>query len=105
MWRNRPRQHFMRIALVTHIKDQAVFRRVIYTVQRNGQFHRAEIGSKMSAGFRYIMDQFFPQTRTQLGKRFAGKRFHICGRMDIIKNIQVRKSLFCEKIKLDIRIT
>ena len=39
-----PGENFVRIGLVPHIPYQTVFRRVVHVVQRNGQFHRAQVG-------------------------------------------------------------
>ena len=39
-----PRQDFVPVSLVAHIPDQAIMRRIENVVQRDGQFHRAEIG-------------------------------------------------------------
>ena len=53
-------QHFMNIALVTHVKYDTVIRRIKSAVQRDRQFDNPEIGGQMSPVFRYGMNQFPP---------------------------------------------
>ena len=47
----RSAQDLMRIALMSHIKNDFILRRFQYPVQCNGQFYRAQIGRKMTTGF------------------------------------------------------
>lgn len=53
------------IALMSHIKNDAVARRIIDTVQRNGQFHGAEIRRKMTAGMGDAVYHIAAQLLTQ----------------------------------------
>ena len=52
-----PRQGLMHIALMTHIKNKAILRRIKHAMDRHGQFHRAKIRRQMSSGFRYRIQQ------------------------------------------------
>ena len=73
--RTAPGQYLVRIGLVADIPHQPVFRRVEDVVQRDGQFHRAEIGGKMPAGLAHRFDQegaqFVRQLRQLLALQFA----------------------------------
>ena len=53
------------IALMPHIKNQAVFCSIVYPVNGNGQLHRAEIRGKVPAGMRDAFDLKTPQFLTQ----------------------------------------
>ncbi len=44
-------QDLVRIGLVAHVPDQPVFGRVEDIVQGDRQFHRAEVGAQVAAGF------------------------------------------------------
>ncbi len=58
-------QNLVWISLMAHIPDQMIKRRVIDVMQRNGQFHHAEAGSKVPAGLAYAIQQVLPQLATQ----------------------------------------
>ena len=47
----------MHIALVPHVEHQAVFVGLKYLVDGNGQLHHAEIGGKVAAGVRHMVNQ------------------------------------------------
>ena len=47
----------MHIALMAHIKNKAILRRIKHAMDRHGQFHRAKIRRQMSSGFRYRIQQ------------------------------------------------
>ena len=51
----------MRISLVPDIPDELVARRVKDLVQGHGEFHDAQTGAQMSAGYRNNIDEFLPQ--------------------------------------------
>ena len=46
-------QNFVRIALMPHVPHDAIMRRVEAVVQRNREFHHAQIRRQVSARFRY----------------------------------------------------
>ena len=52
------RQHLMGVALVPHVKDQAVHAGVKHPVDGHRQLHRAQIGRQMAPGPGDILDQF-----------------------------------------------
>ena len=54
-------QNLVRIGLMADIPDQAVIRRVEHVVQGDRQFHRAQIGGKVTAGLAHGLDQKIPQ--------------------------------------------
>jgi hypothetical protein len=47
------REDLVRIALMTYVPDQAIFRRVEQVMQRDGELYRAEAGGKVAAATRY----------------------------------------------------
>ena len=55
----------MDVALVAHVKDKAVGGGVKYPVDCHCQFHRSQIGGQMTAGFRDMLNQEFPQFTAQ----------------------------------------
>jgi len=61
-------QNFVRITLVAHIPDQAVFRCVEHVMNGGGQFDDAKPGTEMSAGFRNRIDQFRAQFVRNFGQ-------------------------------------
>ena len=77
-----PVQDFMGIALVPDIEQNSVFGCVINPVQRNGQFHRAEVGCQMTAGFGNRIDQQGADLRTEFIQLRIGQISEICRRMD-----------------------
>ncbi|EWS62375.1 hypothetical protein Y695_04398 [Hydrogenophaga sp. T4] len=75
----------MRIGLVAHVPDQAVFGGVEDVVQRDGEFHRAEVGTEVAAGAGHAVDHEGPQfigqrmqlgtgELAQVGRRFNGRQ-------------------------------
>jgi hypothetical protein len=51
----------VRIGLVADVPDDAVFGRVEHVVQRDGQFHRAQIRGQVAAGLRHGVEHVGPQ--------------------------------------------
>ena len=64
----------MRIGLVADIPHQPVVRRVEHVMQRDGQFHRAQIGRQMPAGLAHRLDDVGAQLLGQLRQLRALKR-------------------------------
>jgi hypothetical protein len=56
-----PGQDLVRVALVAHVPDDLVARRVEHRVQRHGQFHHTQAGAQMPAGLRHRRDRLGPQ--------------------------------------------
>ena len=56
-----PSQNLVRIALMRHVPDDFVARRVKHRMQRHGQFNHTQPGPKMTAGFRHGGNRFRPQ--------------------------------------------
>jgi hypothetical protein len=54
-------------------------------MQRNGQLHNAEVGSKMPAGLRENFDQFIANFLSELRQILFTKRFDVGGRTYSIK--------------------
>ena len=45
------RQNFVRIGLMAHVPDQAIFRGVKHIVQRHGELYRAQVGTQVATRF------------------------------------------------------
>jgi len=45
----------VRVGLVTHVPDDAVFRRVEHIVQRHREFDSAQVGAQVSAGLGHVV--------------------------------------------------
>ena len=61
-------QDLVRIALMADVPDQAIVRRVIQIMQRDGQFDHAEPGAEMSADAGHRFDQVFAQLARDIGQ-------------------------------------
>ncbi len=55
------REDLVRIGLVADVPDDAVARRVVHIVQRDGQFDRAQVGRQVAARFRDRLEQELAQ--------------------------------------------
>ena len=75
-------QHLVGIGLVTDVPHDAVVRRVVDVVQRDRQFHRAEIGRQVAACARDRFQQEGPQFGGQLGQLTAVQCAHGGRRID-----------------------
>ena len=64
-------QDLVRVALVAHVPDQAVGRRIEDGVQGDGQFDGAEVGRQMAPGLRHGIDQEGAQFGRQLRQLLA----------------------------------
>ena len=51
-----PGQDFVRVGLVPHIPNNAVFRCIEHIVQSHREFHRAQVGAQVSAGFGDVIE-------------------------------------------------
>ena len=63
--RTAPSQNLVRIALVTHVPDQLVARRVKHRVDRHTQFHHTKAGAQMPTRLAYGADHL----TAQLGRK------------------------------------
>ena len=59
------RDDLVGIALMAHIENEPVLRRVVDPVDRDGELHRAEIGREMPTGFGDALDLEAPQLLTE----------------------------------------
>ena len=75
-------QHLVRIGLVADVPDQAVVRRVVDVVQRDGQLDRAQAGGEMPAARADGLDQEFAQFGGQLLEAPLRQRAQVRGRGD-----------------------
>jgi hypothetical protein len=67
----------MNIRLVTNIKNQAVYIRIIYGFECNGKFYNAQIGCQMAAGAGHAADQKFPDFLAKLQTVLVGQLLQI----------------------------
>ena len=63
-----PGEDFVRISLVAHIPDDAVFRGVEDIVQSHGQLHRAQVRTQVPTGFGDVVQHAVTQLVGQLGQ-------------------------------------
>ena len=70
-------QDLVHIALMTDIKYEPVALCVVDTVDRDRKLHRAEVRSKMTAGFRETLYQKRTKFRTQCRNFFRRQRLQV----------------------------
>src|SRR4029077_7067338 len=78
-------KNLMDVALMTDVHDKAVSRRIEDTMQSNGQFDHAEIGSQMPAALRQDLDQLIAYFVRELRQILFTKRFDVGWRTDSIE--------------------
>src|SRR5437764_8368110 len=61
-------EDLVRIGLVSHVPDDAVFRRLEDVVQRDGQFDRAKVRREVAAGLRHRLEYESAQLVGELAK-------------------------------------
>ena len=77
-----PGDDLVRVALVPHVEDQTILRRVVHAVQRDRQLNGAEIGGQVPAGLRDLFDQKVPQLRAQGLQLLVVQVFDVIGRVN-----------------------
>src|ERR1019366_6604302 len=77
-----PGQQLVHVGLVAHVKQEAVARGMEYVVQRDGEFHHAQVGAKMPAVVGKDSDQPFAYFRRQLFEFGKGELPYLLGRID-----------------------
>ena len=75
-------QQLMHIRLVTHVKNQAVFRCIKNGLNGYAQLYNSQVSGKMSAGFRHGRNQEFPDLPAQLGTLRVAERLQILVTVD-----------------------
>ena len=65
-----PCKNLVPIGLVPHVPHDAVFGRVVYVMQRHGQFHYAQTGGQMPGIHRQFVDDVVAQLLAELGQFF-----------------------------------
>ncbi len=78
-------QDLVGIALVAHVPDDLVFRRIENRVQRHGQLDHAKPSAQMPAGFRDRADRLGAQLTGQLNKLGIRQGLHVGGRLDLVQ--------------------
>ena len=68
-------QHFMNIALVTHVENQMICRQIEHAMDGDRQFDDTQIGSQMSTRFAHMCDQKIPDLLSQDGEGFLWQVF------------------------------
>ena len=81
-----PSQHLMHIGLVRSVKNNGLTRRVKYTVQRNGQFHHAQVRPQMSARDGDLVNEALPNLCRQLLKLVCRQRLEVLRRVNGIQD-------------------
>ena len=67
----------MHVNLMAHVPDKFVLGRVKNAVQREGQFHHAEVGAQMAAALGQAGDQFLPDFGGQFRKLRQREFLHV----------------------------
>ena len=70
-------EDLVRIGLMAHVPDQPVMRGVEHIVQRDGQFHRTQIGRQVPPGTRHGVQNELPQLVGQLGQLLPLQRAQV----------------------------
>ena len=76
-------QHLVGIALVGHVEDNLVFRRVEHVMQGDGGFHHAEVRTEMAAVVAQAVQQCFAHFSAQQVEFFQRQFFHVFRRVDV----------------------
>jgi hypothetical protein len=87
-------KHFVDIALMAHVKDEAVAGRFENAVQRNGQLNHAEVGTKVTACLRKDFYQLVAHFLGELRQILFAQRFDIRGRANAIQQARIRYWLY-----------
>ena len=77
-----PGQQLVHVGLVAYVKQQAVARGMKYVVQRNREFHHAQVRAKMAAVAGKDGDQPFTYFRRQLLEFGKGELLYLLGRIN-----------------------
>ena len=77
-----PGQQLVHVGLVAYVKQQAVARGMEYVVQRDGEFHHAQVRAKMPAVVGKDGDQPFAYFRRQLLEFGKGELLYLLGRIN-----------------------
>ena len=80
-----PGQDLVRVALVAHVPDQAVFGRVEDVVDRHGQLDHTEAGAQMPTGGADRIDHFGAQFVGQLAQLATLKFPEVGGKIDLVE--------------------
>lgn len=67
-------EYFMNVALMPHVKNEAVARRVEHAVDGDGQLHHAEVRGEVPAGVRDLRDKKAAQLVAEKRKLRAVER-------------------------------
>ena len=77
-------QKLMDISLMTHIKNQTVFHRVINGLKGDGELHCSKVGSEVSAGFGDAGNKKFPDLPAEPDSLPLGKGDQVLVTVDIL---------------------
>ncbi len=75
-------EHLVRIGLVAHVPHDAVVRRVVDIMERDGQLDRAEARREVPAARGDVLDQKVAQLRRELGQLGNCELLQVAGRFD-----------------------
>jgi len=79
------RDDLVRIGLVADVPDDAVVRRVEHRMQRQRQFHRAQVGRQVAAGARNRLEHEATQFLGQRLELAPVQRAKVCGAVDAVQ--------------------
>ena len=77
-------EYFMDVALMPHVKNEAVARRVEHAVDGDGQLHHTEVRGEVPAGMRDLLDEKAPQLPAEQRKLRLRKRLDVVRGMDSV---------------------
>ena len=89
-------EDLMHIALVAHVEENTIHRRVIDPVQRHSQFHGPQIGGQVPARGGDFVHQKFPQLHAELQKLLILQRQQIRAGAESIQYIQSVALYICK---------
>ena len=77
-----PGQHLVRVGLVADVPHDAIVRRLVDIMERNGELDRAQPGRKMAAARGDVLDEKVSQLRGELRQLRNGESLDVVGRFD-----------------------
>ena len=78
-------QDFVRVALVPHVPDQLILRRVEHIMDGGGQFHHAQPAAQMAAGYAHRANHFGAQFIGELAQLLRLQLAQIGGQVDCVQ--------------------
>ena len=76
------REHLVDVALMAHVEDEFVRRRIENAVHSHAQFHHAEVGAEVASGLGQGGDEVTADLPGELGQQLVRQRLYVRGALD-----------------------